>query len=247
MNSNDRIAFLHIGKTAGTSFTSFLQAMYPEEKTYNGSLQEYVNFDNSKAADYDLYLGHSGFDLLENKGVDIITFLRNPIDRLLSLYFFWQKISKKHPHIKHYQLATELDIVSFFNIGFEQSMDEVTIRAIATDTQNTQAWQLACNHTMKARTNYKGLTDDELFKMAITNLDKTSFVGLTELFDDSIEHFCKKYPQYAVLKNNIPKKNITADRKKSEEVPMSVRRELMRFCEIDYAVYDYALRHCFLK
>ena len=250
MNSNDRIAFLHIGKTAGTSFTSFLQTLYPKEKIYNGSLQEYLNFDDSKVLDYDLYLGHSGFNLLENKSADIITFLRNPIDRLLSLYFFWQKISNKHPPSKHFHLANELDIVSFFDLGFGNSKDNIGIRlAIANDTQNTQAWQLASNHTTKNRTHYRKLklTDDELFKMAITNLDKMAFVGLTELFDDSIEHFCKKYPQYSVLKNNIPKKNITADRKKTEDVPMSIRRELMRFCEVDYAVYDYALRYRFLK
>ena len=120
-NNIIRYFFLHIPKTAGSALTSLLESKFePDERApYVGQMEE-LERDG-----YRLICGHRDYDdaRMLTGDVRVITFLRDPLERVLSLYNFWRsytweeitsrkmegnKIAKshsfpdfiRHPHLK---------------------------------------------------------------------------------------------------------------------------------------------------
>ena len=80
--------FLHIPKTAGSALTALLESRFtPDEiAPYTGPM------DAIEQAGQRLICGHRDFDDASRLSGDvrIITYLRDPLDRVLSLYNFWR-------------------------------------------------------------------------------------------------------------------------------------------------------------
>lgn len=80
--------FLHIPKTAGSALTALLESRFsPDEiAPYTGPM------DAIEQAGHRLICGHRDFDDASRLSGDvrIITYLRDPLDRVLSLYNFWR-------------------------------------------------------------------------------------------------------------------------------------------------------------
>lgn len=84
------IISLHFPKTAGTSFRKVLEDNYGEKllKDYDN-----ININNYNLNDYDIVHGHLLIDKYYsiNSNCKVITWLRNPLDRIISYYNFWNK------------------------------------------------------------------------------------------------------------------------------------------------------------
>jgi hypothetical protein len=83
----ERIVHIHIPKTAGTALRSAVA------EANNGEYRVFPHYDEIKfvniaAEDYDFYSGHIGYHTAAALNGNIITVLRNPIDRFVSVYFF---------------------------------------------------------------------------------------------------------------------------------------------------------------
>lgn len=92
-----RILFDHLPKCGGSSLNIYLEAHYPRRKTFsiNGldptaSVKRFKRFSQSKRHGYDLINGHLANDLMEYVHPDClkITMLREPVDRIISHYYF---------------------------------------------------------------------------------------------------------------------------------------------------------------
>lgn len=93
-----RIFFLHIHKTAGTAITKSISSMYDTKKIcpFNFEYQFYEqNFKQSDFTKYDFFRGHFGLNVkkLFFDDAKVISFVREPMERLKSLYIF-KKSSK---------------------------------------------------------------------------------------------------------------------------------------------------------
>ena len=90
----DSLYFLHIPKTAGTSFTNYLDRQFPSESIFAYQLwSDYLEgpyFERDEASQdyYRLYRGHFGlgFGADTGKSPTVVTFLRDPTHQLRSLF-----------------------------------------------------------------------------------------------------------------------------------------------------------------
>lgn len=112
------VTFIHIPKTAGQSLHYLFKQKYGSEKVsplFNNLSLLPINF----AYSYDVIFGHTDYETvriaIQRKELKLITFLRDPVKRLLSLYKFWwshdPEIHKVNTAVK---LANKYSIEEFF-------------------------------------------------------------------------------------------------------------------------------------
>ena len=115
-NSPQRIVHIHIPKTAGTALrTAF-------GKQFEGRLRIFPywhepKYEGVNPADYDFYSGHIGFNTAERLKGDIVTVFRHPVDRFLSVYYFWRHLYDKGiEKTKNTELAYKFKLEDFVRI-----------------------------------------------------------------------------------------------------------------------------------
>lgn len=86
-----RVLFLHIPKTAGQSVHQFLIDKYGEENVCPARVNDqFTNLGQNELKKYTVYSGHfdwSHFDVID-ENIFTFTILRDPLDRVLSFYFY---------------------------------------------------------------------------------------------------------------------------------------------------------------
>ncbi len=97
---------LHIPKTAGTSFRNILKAVYGEEQVVRFDINRFVAVENEEFTDKKLpshirvIHGHFPYNKLMElvaipQGVPVITWLRDPVERVISNYYYLSKILRE--------------------------------------------------------------------------------------------------------------------------------------------------------
>lgn len=174
-----RVVFLHIAKTAGTSIIHFFQQRLPAAQICSHG--DFLRFPDNKAAfqaqlrRYQFVSGHFGYSdvaplLAESYA---FTFLRDPVDRVLSLYKFCM----------HADMQRQFAVArAARNLGLEAFLSS-TLPEVSEMLDNQQTWQLARKYWHKDREALAGIRDDELLDTAIAHLGEFDHVGLTEHFD----------------------------------------------------------------
>ncbi len=179
------VVFLHLQKTAGTSITNVAKQYYGTHNVIShgdfflGKNRNQVFDDKSfkprrdKLEDIPFISGHFGYDFAKQFMADrySFTFLRDPVERVLSLYFFCKTRDPKQ--FKVYDLAQRLSLDEYLALGF-------TDPDIKAHIWNHQVSQLAAGWDA---TNNMMLTDDALLELAMQHLETFSYVGFTETFD----------------------------------------------------------------
>ena len=123
--------------------------------------------------DFDFCGGHIGFKIASLIGGDLITILRDPIDRFLSGYFFLRQRYQSGEAINaKTRLAAAYDLDQFARIRDEPFLLQ--------DMCNRMAWQIAYSHDLKLRHELieAGVRDDELVDLAFSNLSGFAIEGM---------------------------------------------------------------------
>lgn len=171
---NERIVHIHIPKTAGTAIRKAFE-MAAEDQTFVSPHLEEHSFRSAISSSYKYFSGHIGHSAASQLGGNILVVLRNPIDRLASIYFFWRKLyaTGKDTSFKT-ALADRLSLYQFFMITDEPVLLE--------PFQDHMVWQLAHGSTIKHKRELRsnGLTSDDVLALALTNLESYSVVGIQE-------------------------------------------------------------------
>jgi len=227
-----RIVHLHIPKTAGTAFRSAF------EKASGGKLRVCPHFNEHHVADvdpsqFDFFSGHFGFKAAVELGGQIITVVRNPVDRFVSLYYFWRRLNEKGiEKSQRTTLANKYPLSEFVKIRDEPSL----LAAL----YNTMTWQIAYGTSLAQRRELrmKGKTDDDVVKLALANLATFSLVGVQEKLESFGEAMAKKFS----VTLEIKKVNVAAARPVVEDIGTATINAIRDWSFMDLQLYEHVVK-----
>ncbi len=92
---SEKFVFLHIPKNGGTSLRELMASWFPPERScpYRTGEDYTANFSEADLEAYDYFTGHVPAGVAQRYFADDIpklTVLRNPVDRIYSLYAYWR-------------------------------------------------------------------------------------------------------------------------------------------------------------
>ena len=241
------ISFLHLEKTAGTSVSTFLEGLFhPTQIERHPSLGQarglHVNPHGPRPA---FIHGHYDLPTLCRAGPDrfVLTFLREPRARTLSLYYFWRshtshEAAKRgvHPGVAEAASCSLLDWLRSSRPEVRNAIDNFYVRRLtgAAD-QGPGADALAAAPGCR-------------LKDALQALASMEFVGITEQMSASLAVLGRmlEFPPPSV----VPEVNVAADNEWGrssafkpvwrEPITPEIEAELTRLTRLDLVIYHTA-------
>ncbi len=174
------VLFLHIPRTAGSTLHGIMKKQYADDEMFTGQLlfgDEIANFTalpeerKKKLRIVKGHFAHGVHELIPGGEGAYMTFLRDPIDRVVSLYHF----IRRRPDNSLHEAATTMTLKDFVASG-----------VAPTHTDNGMTRFLG-----GAAMDDFGTITDEVLDRAISNLEACEVIGLTERFDESLL-LCRK-------------------------------------------------------
>ncbi len=226
MRKPNKIVFIHIPKTAGTSLRRAIESSFSSDRI--APYENLYDLNRAKHHDYDLFRGHFGFkDTRFVPGEkQYISVLRDPVDRVISLYNFWKKEAmhytgsrNKDPNYEGVKLAQKVSLGEFLNTKNTQILNEIS---------NSQYRYLL-----------KGIREDYRFgdiidisKAAKVVNDKYLWIGFVDTIAQDYEILQKKL---GLKDMHIPYVNRTRD--KSSRVSNRDISKIHSMNQVDYLLY----------
>lgn len=241
---DERIVLLHIPKCAGTVVHNLLAEQFAPseviaEKT--GRLQDKKIEVLLRAR---LISGHfNWFEVGRVPGPKkVITVLRAPVERILSLYYFW----KAHParlvetaNLLGPKLARSMSLAQFL------ASPEPMVRH---HVDNTLVRRLIGRSTFGQGTALAGRDPDFCVEVAFANLERMNFVAFQQTLDADVDALMDMFGLARPMA--VPRVNVRADRARDgefdsvepEEISDEVREQLDRLTVMDAPLYRRAQR-----
>lgn len=166
--------FLHMQKTAGTSIIDVVLPYYGKSTV---RYADYRGLSSESLMNVSFVSGHFGYEFAQPliRSRYSFTFLRDPIDRILSLYYYCR--TRDPNQFPIYRWAQELNLTDFLRAGWQQDK-------LLPYIWNHQTWQLACGWASPSGRRIIEYDEVALLDLAIAHLDEFSQVGFTESFDE---------------------------------------------------------------
>lgn len=230
---SNRIVHLHIPKTAGVAFRIAF------ERAFDGSLRSCPHryerqFAGVDLGEYNFFSGHIGYDLASRIGGDIITLLREPIDRFLSTYCFL-----RHRYLSGNVRNERTSLIARYDLDqLVLIEDEPLLIALF---QNSASWQLAYGHTTWHRRALldQGMTDADILRRAIENTANCAVVGLQHRIDAFAARINARY----AIDIQLDAVNVTPGRLSISDIGRTTRNRIERWLTLDLELYQYVLEH----
>lgn len=210
------IIFMHIPKTGGLTLRNIIDQQYTKGEIFkfsrNGGKEIPTNrMDFTKIR---CLYGHNRFGIHEQIAVPTtyITMLRNPINRVISTYYFILARPQNRLHQKVKNLTLE---------EFVTSEDKDINIPVS-------------NH----QTRFLSGTQVPNIEKALNNMEESfKMVGITEMYNESV-FLMKQELGWGNI--DYQKKNVSKNRPKHEEIPESVIELIKEKNKLDYILYDTA-------
>jgi hypothetical protein len=214
------VIFLHVQKTGGSTILDIMENQYPDEqlllwgnhrrgtKKLTKDLKAKLKCTHHAHAPFGIHLAYPKRPFI------YFTMFRDPVDRVLSQYYYIQehRIHPLHRRIKQMSLEQ-----------FLSDQHHVSRRL----TRNLQT-QMASGSIEP---------ENASLKQAKKNLKKYfAVVGVTEMFDESLFLMTKTFDWKNV---SYQKKNITKKRPSKEEVPTHIIEKIKKMNQLDIALYNW--------
>lgn len=164
--------FVHVGKTAGSAVREAISSQFPADQVCPYRfVREIREASRDELSNYRFFAAHIGFDTAINLGEHLVTVLRDPVDRVLSLYYYWREVAPQGNGRGPTLARTH---------GLEEFL-ALEANAVVADVHNTQTWQLAFGHDLKTRQRVSQTHSlDDVYRRAIDNLARFDVVGVQE-------------------------------------------------------------------
>lgn len=205
--------FLHIRKCAGTTLRAILRRQFPRESVYAPNHADAVSLSEEQRRNVRLVMGHFPFGSHRGLAVpfDVLTMLRDPVDRVVSLYFYAR--GRDSP------LGRSVGDMAFEEFARHHALaSDDQVRMIAGEVDR--------------------LPDEDMLLSAKENLrDHIAAFGLHDRFDESVLLFRRRFgwamPYYA-------RRNVTPNRPAPGEVAAAVLRDIRRRNQLDEELVAFA-------
>ncbi|TVZ58903.1 sulfotransferase family protein [Flavobacteriaceae bacterium MAR_2010_105] len=201
--------FIHIPKTGGTTINCAMNnSQWQTKPDFN---YRHIIYETKKSNSKDIFLPENHSKYLEFK---IFMLLRNPIDRLISEYYF----IKDRPEF--------------------MSLIRPVPRSLKEYIKNKQTNNYMIGFLVGKRMYDKRYVNNEDYELVINAIEKLNIhVGLFEEFEKSLLYFGTqtkiKWPK------NIPIKRITLSRPKFDDVSDEIKELIIKHNSLDFKLYNY--------
>lgn len=217
------IIFLHLPKTAGTTLNRLIEWEYPLTEMYSidpvlfeWSAAHLRNLPQSRLRRTRMFKGHMLFGLHEvlPQPSTYITVLRNPVERVLSA-FYYMRSYRLHP------------------LYWKFRQEKMTIEQFV---QRSTRDSVQCK--IIAGAEYHQPCTQEVLERAIGHLDcYFSVVGLSERFEESLALMKLRFGWQLKSYSSF---NVTRARPKKEDLPQSTLDLIAQRNRFDVALYEHA-------
>lgn len=177
-----KIIFLHIPKTGGTSLHQMLLPYFDKDQIFPERYNNIKQFSKNDLFHYRFFSGH--FDRANVDWIpgskQIISMLREPRDRIISLYKFWKAHRWQHIHdhglndLYHVKKLTFKNYIKKEQFNIHKAIDNVQTRIFLGEIGD-----LKDNRSFICPI-------DEVFDRAKTYLDDLTAYGIVEYFDQTV-------------------------------------------------------------
>jgi Galactose-3-O-sulfotransferase len=219
---NDRgLIFIHIPKTAGSTLRPIMDRHYPRHVIRKldflpRDLDAFLKLPDQELSQIRLLQGHFPFGLHEHLSVpvDYLTILRDPVDRIISMYY-WIHGNREHVLNK---LVRSMSLKDFADSGFD----------------------ITANHQTSLISGLTAAPENNALAVARNHLESeiTAF-GLNERFDESLLLFKKRLGWKHLF---YSRRNVTKSRPRRSDVPDATLEVIQKNNSLDLELYDFARR-----
>lgn len=159
--------FIHIPKNGGVTFCTLLFRNYGLDNVYHVQsrchLDRFIQLPENDKQNFSVLMGHFdfGYHRLFNGETKYITFLRNPVERMISYYHY----VRQSPKNNRFEALSKLSFDQFVESDLTSGVDNLQCRMLA---------------------GYR-VSESKRLEVAKTNIqDDFIFVGILDQFDESI-------------------------------------------------------------
>lgn len=228
------IIFVHIPKTAGTTFLHILSNNFDPALSYTipgldiqNSIEAFKSMNKNKKHDLKLIKGHFTLNLhqeLPHQNYTYITFLRDPIDHFISTYFFIKR-NKDHNYYEQVNKMNSID--EFIDFRIKNNQDNLQTRHLS-----GSATDMSYNPINFAQEGEKYFS---IAKDNLTNLIQYCFI--MESFDESLVFLKNKLGWKNIYYESF---NVTRNRPQKEKFSEETISKIEKTCIYDLQLYEFA-------
>lgn len=245
LGPDDRLVFLHIEKTAGSTAHHVLAPNFPEEQICPVRFGISLPFwESARLARYRFFSLHASLRMIHPipGPKKVITFLREPVARLMSHYNFWRSVRDEvieQENLENIRYVKQLALKDLLS---------PTPLATAPDFWNLHTQRLA-GDLFVAPSGRAWRDEQELLDAALANLENLATVGITEYPELSFQRIAEDLDipnRYDGIRLNVTANNATSEPNRFELLDPAVDDEtaerLDSATRLDRRVYDQAHR-----
>jgi hypothetical protein len=232
---SDRLYFLHIHKTAGSTLARILETHFGQgEICPPQTWQRFLELPPAELAQYRLFRGHLlHFTHWLPERPWIVAFLRDPVERTLSTYDY---IRRNDRH-RHHRAALEMDLGAFL----DDPQTSGTVRDLQTRWILANAFPSESLRDMERQLDELGL---DPLETAERQLDSYAFVGLVERFEDSVARMMGVMGWHLfdwMTEHAGDRVNVSEGRVRQEDLAPAVLERIHELTTLDRALHAGAL------
>lgn len=227
-----QLIHIHIPKTAGTSLRESLAAAQPDWR-----IEQLIDPAPERVSpEIDAVSGHFSYEDACRYGDprQFVTVLRHPIDRFMSIYFFWRQLyANDVERTRKTTLAHKLPLREF-----ARAFDEPEL---VSELYNRTCWQLHSSFRLLKRyeaRESRGLGSDALASEVLENLRSFAVVGFQDRYGDFVAALNARF-DLDIANRKI---NVTERRSGVEDLTHTEISAILPWVEADMAVYTAATR-----
>ena len=229
--------FIHIPKTAGVSLRTRLErSLLPDSVSPHVHASAMTEEEAGPLRAYAVVSGHISWIDVQRFFPDRkkFTFLRDPVDRCVSLYFFLRNNPPEQPipldQITYenvleevISLAKILDIEDFF-----QSQHPLVIQEL----HNRYVWQLGHHACFEMRS----ISEQDVLAKALENVEQMDFIGLYERMEEDSSRLCR----FLGIRESVSLRhdNKTKNRPSLSDLSPKALELVKRLTDLDRRLYD---------